>query len=135
MIGEWTDQAGEGSVATECHWARNNNFIIRAFTVSVAGGVEMAGMQIIGWDAAQKQIRSWTFDSDGGFGEGIWSKKDKSWYIQSTGTLPDGSKSSSTNIITYVDDNTFTWQSINRVAGGDLQPSVDEVLVVRQTAE
>jgi hypothetical protein len=31
-----------------------------------------------------------------------------------------------------VDDDTFTWQSINRVAGGELLPNVDEVVVVRQ---
>ena len=43
-------------------------------------------------------------------------------------------RSSSVNIITYVDDNTFTWQSVNREAGGELLPNVDEVVVVRQTA-
>jgi uncharacterized protein (TIGR02246 family) len=33
MIGNWTDQAGEELVSTECHWARNNNFIIRSCSV------------------------------------------------------------------------------------------------------
>ena len=89
-------------------------------------------MQIVGWDPAAKQIRSWVFDSDGGFGEGTWSKKENAWYVQSTGTLPDGRKSSSVNIITYVDENTCTWQSVNREAGGELLPNIDEVLVVRQ---
>jgi hypothetical protein len=106
----------------------------RMFAVSVRDRVDMAGMQIVGWDPAAKQIRSWVFDSDGGFGEGVWSKKDNSWYIQLTGTLADGSKSSSVHVITYVDDNTFTWQSINRIASGKLLPNVDEVVVVRQTA-
>ena len=102
----------------------------------VACGIasNMSGMQIVGWDPAAKQIRSWVFDSDGGFGEGLWNKKDNRWYIQSTGTSPDGSKSSFVNIITYVDDNTFTWQSVNRVAGGEILPNVDEVVVVRQSA-
>jgi len=43
----------------------------------------MAGMQIIGWGPAAKQMRSWVFDSDGGFGTVIWSKKDKSHKVQS----------------------------------------------------
>ena len=134
MIGTWVDQDEQGSVETTCQWTKNRNFITRAFTLSVRDRIEMAGMQIIGWDPAAKQIRSWVFDSDGGFGEGMWSKKDKAWHIQATGVAPDGSKSSSVNIITYVDDNTFTWQSINRLAGGELLPNVDEVVVVRQAA-
>jgi hypothetical protein len=71
------------------------------------------------------------FDSDGGFGEGLWTRKGNAWHIQATGTLPDGSKSSSVNIITRLDDNTFTWQSINRQAAGELLPNVDEVVVAR----
>jgi uncharacterized protein (TIGR02246 family) len=134
MIGEWTDHAGEGSVSTECHWARNNNFIIRSFTVSVAGGVEMAGMQIIGWDPAQKQIRSWTFDSDGGFNQGVWSKVGESWSVQTTATLPDGTLASSTSLLKPSDENTFTWQQVNRIAGGQLLPNLEEVAVERKAA-
>jgi hypothetical protein len=48
--------------------------------------------------------------------------------------LPDGRKSSAVNILTKVDDNTFTWQSIQRYVDGELLPNVDEVVVVRQPA-
>ena len=102
------------------------------FSVVVGDEIEHSGMQIIGWDPSAETIRSWVFDSDGGFGEGLWSQHDKAWHIQSTGTLPDGSKSSSTNILKYVDDNSFTWQSVNRIAGGELLPNVPEVVVSRQ---
>lgn len=134
MIGTWVDQDDQDRVETTYEWTRNQNFITCFFTLSVRDRIDMAGMQIIGWDPATKQIRSWVFDSGGGYGEGVWSKENKRWNIHSTGTLPDGSKTSSVNIITYVDDNTFTWQSINRVARGELLPNVDEVVVVRQTA-
>jgi len=134
MIGTWIDQDDQNRIETTCQWTKNQNFMTRSFTLSVRDRINMAGIQIIGWDPAAKQIRSWVFDSDGGFGQGVWSKKGKSWYIQSTGTLPDGMKTSSVNIITYVDDNTFTWQSVNCEAGGELLPNVDEVLVVRQPA-
>jgi len=132
MIGTWLDQDDQVQVATTCQWTKNKNFIIRFFTVSVRDRIESSGMQIVGWDPAAKQIRSWVFDSDGGFGQGAWSKQGDAWYIASTGTLADGRASSATNIITPVDDNTFTWQSINRQAGGELLPNVDEVVVVRQ---
>jgi uncharacterized protein (TIGR02246 family) len=134
MIGTWEDQDDQNHIETTCQWTKNRNFITRSFTISIHDRIEMSGMQIVGWDPAAKQIRSWVFDSDGGFGEGTWKKKDKRWYIQAKGTLPDGSKSSSVNIITCVDNDTFTWQSVNREAGGELLPNVDEVVVVRQTA-
>ncbi len=134
MIGTWVDQDENDRIETTCQWTKNRNFITRAFTLSVGDRIDMAGMQIIGWDPSTKQIRSWVFDSDGAFGEGTWSKKGNRWYIQSTGTLPDGQKSSSTNIMTYVDDNHFTWQSVNRQAGGEVLPNVDEVVVGRQPA-
>jgi uncharacterized protein (TIGR02246 family) len=134
MIGTWVDQDEQNRIETTCQWTKNRNFITRSFTMSIRDRIEMAGMQIVGWDPAAKQIRSWVFDSDGGFSEGVWKKKDKRWYIQSAGILPDGGKSSSVNIITCIDNNSFTWQSVNREVGGELLPNVDEVVVVRQTA-
>jgi uncharacterized protein (TIGR02246 family) len=133
MIGTWVDESEQDRVETTCKWTKNRNFMTRSFVLSVEGKIDLAGMQIVGWDPLAETIRSWVFDSDGGFGEGIWTKKGDAWYIQVTGNLPDGSQSSSTNIITYVDDDTFTWQSTNRVAGGEILPNVDEVVVVRQT--
>jgi uncharacterized protein (TIGR02246 family) len=133
MIGRWVDQDDDATVVTECNWTKNNNFITRSFTIQIRDRIDMAGMQIIGWDPAAKQIRSWVFDSDGGFGQGTWTKKDKRWYIQQTGILPDGGKSSSVNIITYVDDNTCTLQSVNRTVDGELLPNIEEVKVGRQS--
>lgn len=134
MIGTWVDEDDNSRIETTCQWTKNQNFMLRAFSMTIRDRIALAGLQIVGWDPSTKQIRSWVFDSDGGFGEGVWSRTDKSWHIQATGTLPDGSKSSSVNIITYVDDNAFTWQSVNRVVDGELLPNVDEVLVVRSSA-
>ena len=68
MIGTWIDGDDQGHVETTCQWTRNKNFITRSFTVSIDDRIDMAGMQIIGWDPASQQVRSWVFDSDGGFG-------------------------------------------------------------------
>jgi len=137
MIGSWVDSDEESGVTiqTDCEWTRNQNFMTRSFAVVMRDEVDMAGMQIVGWDPALKRIRSWVFDSGGGFGEGVWTRKGDRWIVQSTGTLSDGSKSSCINIMTYVDDNSFTWQSVSRQAGGELLPNIDEVLVVRKDTE
>jgi uncharacterized protein (TIGR02246 family) len=132
MIGSWLDDDGQSRIQTDCQWTRNRNFITRSFTVAIQDRIELSGMQFVGWDPEQKRIRSWVFDSDGGFAEGVWTRKGNRWFIQGTGTMPDGLKTSSVNILTYIDNNTFTWQSVNRVAGGELLPNIDEVVVVRQ---
>jgi hypothetical protein len=131
LVGTWIDSDEQGQIQTTCAWTKNNNFMTREFKVSVGEHVELSGMQIIGWDAAEKQIRSWVFDSDGGFAEGRWTNKNNHWYITKTGTLTDGRKSASVNIITRVNENQFKWQSINRTVGGELLPNIDEVVVVR----
>jgi uncharacterized protein (TIGR02246 family) len=135
MIGSWIDQDENATIQTDCEWTKNQNFINRSFAVVVGDQVDLAGMQIIGWDPVAKQIRSWIFDSDGGFAEGKWTRKGDRWLIQQNGTLPDGSLSSSVNVITRVDDDSFTWQSIQREVNGDILPNVDEVLVVRKPTE
>lgn len=132
LIGSWLDQDEQNRIETTYQWAKNQNFITCFFTVSVRDRIDMAGMQIIGWDPVGQHIRSWVFDSDGGFGEGVWSQTDNRWQVQATGTLADGSTSSAVNVITQLDDDTHTWQSVNRVAAGEILPNVDEVIVVRQ---
>jgi uncharacterized protein (TIGR02246 family) len=132
MIGSWIDKDDSAAIHTDCEWTKNKNFMTRAFAVVLGDQVNMSGMQIIGWDSAAKQIRSWVFDSDGGFSEGRWTQKGNRWVIQQTGTLPDGSKSSAVNIIKRVDDNSFTWQTTQRTVAGDLLPDVEEVLIVRK---
>ncbi len=131
MIGTWLDASGEDQIETTCQWTRNNNFILRAFKVVVDDQIDTSGMQIIGWDPAIGKIRSWAFDSDGGFAEGTWTKKQNSWMVDSNATLPDGQKASSINVMTVIDENTFGWQATGREVDGMILPNIDEVKVTR----
>ena len=119
-------------MVTECNWTRNNNFLVRSFTVQIRDRIDMAGMQIIGWDPAAKQIRSWVFDSDGGFGQGTWTRKEDRWYVQQRGVLADGRTSSAVNILTKLNDSACTLQSVNRTVDGELLPNIDEVQVTKE---
>jgi len=136
MVGSWIDDDKDdhATIQTDCNWAKNNNFMTRSFAVVVGDQVNMAGMQFVGWDPVAKQIRSWVFDSDGGFAEGKWTRKGDRWIIQQTGTLPDGSKSSAVNIIRKIDNDSLTWQTVQRSVGGDMLPDVEEVTIVRKPA-
>jgi uncharacterized protein (TIGR02246 family) len=132
MVGSWADNDESASVKTECQWTAGRAFLTRTFSIAIEGQVELQGTQVIGWDAAKKQIRSWAFDSDGGFAEGTWKRDGDRWVIHSVNTLPDGRKGISTNVMRMIDNDHFGWSSIGREVAGELLPNIDEVEVVRQ---
>lgn len=131
LIGDWVDEDENARIVTECNWAKNNNFMTRSFTVEIDDRVDMSGMQIVGWNPINKQICSWTFDSDGGYSQGKWTRKGDRWFIKKKGILQGGGEVTATNIVTMLDDDTFTIQSVGRTLDGELLPNVNEVRVVR----
>jgi len=134
MVGQWVDQSAESTVETSVTWTKNKSFLSCSFKVSVPEMADLEGTQVIGWDPTAGKIRSWMFDSDGGFGEGVWTRKDNRWTVKFTQVLSDGRKASATNIYTCVDADHYTWQSIGRQIDGQFAPNIDEVSVVRKEA-
>ena len=132
MIGRWVDEDENASIVTDCKWTKNNTFMVRSFTVAIEDRIDLSGMQIIGWDAGSKQIRSWTFDSDGGVAQGVWSKSKDGWYVHKKGTTANGETTTAIHHVKPIDDDTFAFQSTQRTVVGQLLPTIDEVLVVRQ---
>lgn len=100
--------------------------------MQVEDRIELEGTQIIGWDAAEGQIRSWVFDSEGGFGSGVWNRVGNQWIVKTVSTLADGSRGSATNVYTLVGDGVYRWKSVDRQLNGELLPDIDEVTVHRQ---
>ena len=92
-------------------------------------------MQVIAWDPAEKRIRSWTYDSRGGFGEGSWTRSGDQWSIRKRFTLPDGGRASGVQVMTRLSDDAFRWKSVNRVIDGSLQPDTDEMTIIRKSPE
>lgn len=135
MVGTWIDRDGGATIETTCQWTKNRNFLTRSFRLDVDGKIDLEGTQIIGFDASTGQIRSWIFDSDGGFGESTWQRDGDRWIIKNSQTLQDGAKASSINVITYLDENTCTWASNGREIDGELLPDIDPVTVTRAVAE
>ncbi|WP_459556714.1 YybH family protein [Lacunimicrobium album] len=131
MVGTWIDQDDEIRIETTCQWAKNQNFLVRSFRVTTSIAEDMAGIQIIGYDAASKKIKSWTFDSDGGYTQADWTQKNKHWFVHNKGVLANGDTASMINVIRPIDNNSFSWQTVERTVAGQLLPNVDEVLVTR----
>lgn len=135
LEGTWVDESEDSTVITKYHWTPNRTFLVQSFSVVIADQIDMQGTQIIGWDASQQRIRSWLFDSDGGFAEGNWEAEEGRWVIRQASTLPDGRHGSSLNVLTKLDDDSFTWKSSARQIDGVMQPNVDEFTVVRQSED
>jgi len=132
MIGEWIDRDEKSSVHTTCKWTKNKNFISRSFAVTFGDQIDLEGTQVIGWDPSRQVIRSWIFDSDGGFGVGVWSQRGDRWTIRALRVLADGRKASAVNVLTRVDDNAFTWESTGREVDGEVLPNLGPITVVRK---
>ena len=124
LIGEWVDESPDALVITSYRWTDNHRFILSQFTVQMGGKPAMTGTLRIGWDPLRRTIRSWMFDSEGGFGEGTWTQDGNRWMIKSTGVTRDGKPASATNTITLTGKDRMTWQSRDRVVGGQKQPDV-----------
>ncbi len=135
LVGDWVNEDENRSIEFNCHFTKNESFLVRSFRIVTEKDVRMSGMQLIAWDAANQSIRSWTFDSDGGFGEDTWTQSGNRYTIRAKYTLPDGGTASAINVFTFVDDNTCTWKSVSREIDGELQPDTDEVVLVRKSAE
>jgi uncharacterized protein (TIGR02246 family) len=136
VIGDWEDAAEAGddvSVRSTCDWTVNKNFIIRKFSAKVKDQLSVAGTQLIGWDSREDVIRSWAFDSTGSFTQGVWKRDRNRWIITAYGVLQDGSEVSATNIVTRIDDDTFTFQSANRTKDGRQEPDIEPIEIRRAT--
>ncbi len=131
LIGLWVDASDSVRVETTFRWSANKNFLLRSYVVTDAGEVRSQGTQVIGWDPRTMQIRSWSFDSDGSFGNGVWSKSDRDWVCRSTRTLADGRLASGTYLISQSNAETMSIRLIGLVIEGEPQPAGDPVTVVR----
>jgi uncharacterized protein (TIGR02246 family) len=132
LIGAWADEEDKGELAHAVFsWTKNGNFILCSFRASIKGVPIGEGTQLIGWDPAGKKIRSWTFESSGGFGEGTWARDGERWVIKTNSTLRDGKRIAATNVVTRLDANTVTWQSVDRTMDGKALPDTPAVRMKR----
>lgn len=132
LVGYWIDEEPNMEVYYEYKWDDNKNFLIQDFQMDVLDEEELKGQQIIGWDPAAKEIRSWIFDSDGGIGEGHWSKKGNTWYVTVSFILSDGRKATALHLYTQVDKDTYMFTSQDRDIDGALLPDIGPIKIVRR---
>lgn len=118
IVGDWVDESPDGKTQISYRWTEDGNFLIGEYNLSVGGQPASKSVQRIGWDPVEGTLRSWTFDSDGGFSEGEWLGTDDGWVVKSEATLPDGTIGSATVTIRPSDADHFVVESTDRIVGG-----------------
>jgi uncharacterized protein (TIGR02246 family) len=133
LVGDWQD-ADKGdnlSVRSQYSWARGGNFLTRNVTVKRGAETTLEGWQIIGWDPIEGCIRSWTFDDEGGFSDGRWTREGNRWLQRETGVTADGSRVTADNTFSKLSNDRFTWESNNRTLDGLPQPGIGRIEINR----
>lgn len=123
LAGKWTADRGESTVEIDCDWRGDRSFLVQEYrVVPKAKSDDAKDLTVwiwIGWDPIEQIVRSWVFDSNGGFGEGTWQRRDDAWKINAVGILPDGGTGSSTYLWEKVDHDTLGWAAHDREVNGE----------------
>ena len=131
LVGTWKDSEEGVEATSTIERALNGNFLTWTYSVVGPEGNEASGTQVIGWDPTLGKIRSWVFDADGGFSEKVWTQDGPRWLMQTRSVLPDGGQGSEEQVLTFVDENTFTWSSASRQVDGEALPNIGAMKVIR----
>ncbi len=132
LVGEWKAQREGIEVHTSYKWIQEKSFLKAQFSIKDKDRTH-SGFQIIGKDPSTGYLRSWTFEQDGGLGEARWVRDEKKWVLDAAGITSDGSILTATNILVRIDNDSFTWQSINRTLDGEELPDIAPIRVTRVT--
>jgi len=131
LVGSWVNEDDESVVHTDCEWSEDGNFLLRNFTVETYDGRTLKGVQRIGWDAKQKKLKSWTFDSEGGHLTGEWTRDGNRWLLVNSGVNAEGKSVSGTAVYTVIDEEMITWQLQNMIIGEEIVSEGPLVTMVR----
>jgi uncharacterized protein (TIGR02246 family) len=130
LIGTWSAKRADAEVRNTYEWFGNKSFIKVDISVREKDK-SFSAMQLIGIDAVTGGIRTWTFEHDGGYGEGTCLQDGPRWVFENRTTLADGSLLEATNILVPVDRNTITWQPINLTIEGEQFGDLPPVKITR----
>jgi uncharacterized protein (TIGR02246 family) len=135
LVGNWVSEDGGPAVNLTAKWALDKNFLVQDYTVAGTDSADLRVMQWIGFDPATGQIKSWTFDSRGGYGEGLWTRDGNAWSADTIGVLPDGRTGTALHSVRFVDEAHFEWRSQGRNVEGQPMPDADVRFVRRDGSE
>ncbi|WP_437205050.1 YybH family protein [Planctomicrobium sp. SH664] len=132
LIGDWVDESPASLVTSSYKWSENRNFILGESTVQIAGKTVMTISQRIGWDASSRTLRSWVFDSRGGFAEGTWSRSGDGFTATMLGVNPEGERTTAVNTFRRISPDLCSFESRSRTVGGKTLPDLQAAAMARK---
>ena len=132
LIGTWHAATKEREVTTTYEWDENKAFIHGKYSVKEGGKIIESGTQRITKDNAEGAIRSWVFQADGGFGDGLWTRDGKKWTVDLSGVTAAGNTLEATTIYIHLDANSFTWQAVDQYVDGEPVADTQPIKVTKQ---
>lgn len=132
MLGDWINESDDAVVLTTCKWSDDGKYLLRTFDVKIEGRIALSGTQRIGWDAQRGQFRTWVFDDEGGFAEGLIARGDDRWVIKGTGVRSDGQSVSFTTALTPLGKDRIRWEVLDRTVGGEALQDAERFELVRR---
>jgi hypothetical protein len=106
-VGEWAGTTPDAVILLSSQWSGDGNYLLREFLIRREGHDEISATQRIGWDASAGEIKSWTFDSQGGSSEARWRRDGDRWVVASDDVTADGKESKTSTVYTPVADGQF----------------------------
>ncbi len=125
LEGDWVSEGSDLAVRISYRWDEDGNFLLGKFHATREGEVILKTDQRIGWDPLAGKVRSWLFDSDGGFGGGVWTQVDESWVVKSEATEPSGAIGTATVTFTQLDKDHFRMVGTDRIIGDERADDFD----------
>jgi uncharacterized protein (TIGR02246 family) len=128
LVGKWQAKSEKYDITLDCDWQLDKNFLVQTFHVK-SNEDDFRVVTYIGFDPDEARFRSWFFDSRGGFGGGVWTRRDSLFKAAIVSVLPDGQVGSSVMTWEQKDDNTLTWQSVEREVNGESLPDAMQTYI------
>jgi uncharacterized protein (TIGR02246 family) len=135
LIGDWASEDPNYPVRVSARWALNQRFLRVEYTLNDQDVEALTVEQYFAWDPVAGGIRSWFFDSEGGYGGGAWERQGDIWTATWDGVLADGRTASSVNSMKYIDEKSFLFRSVEREVGGLPMADVEARFVRKATGK
>lgn len=134
LEGDWILQGDQMQMDLSLALSDSGRFLVgSAFTSTPDAGGMLTEIRI-GYDPSIKQVRWWTFDDQGGFGQGAWQAIENGWLVRSNGVTADGEITTAIQRLTFEEDDTIVWDSTDRFLNGVALPDLQLRLVRRPPA-
>jgi len=125
LAGSWSATGRGYAMHFKAAWDAGHHFL--ALSMDNSG----VPFECVAWNPVARQIISWHFDFEGGFGNGSFTRYGDTWTEHAVGVQPDGNMSRANYIIKKISDNQFSWRSIDRTVNGLAMPDTQEVVITR----